>query len=60
MSCCREPSLQEILSDPIIEAVISADGVDVRDLNEMLRQVAHKRQSAAMYVTDLADSRRQV
>ena len=44
---CREPSLQDILSDPITQAVISADGVDTGELDAMLRQVAQKRRSAA-------------
>jgi hypothetical protein len=52
MSCYREPSLEEILSDPIIKAVINADGVDARDLNAMLRRVAHKRQSAQARATE--------
>jgi hypothetical protein len=45
MRCWREPSLEEILSDPITQAVISADGVDTGELDAMLRQVAHKRRS---------------
>ena len=47
MRACREPSLQDILSDPIIQAVISADGVDPGELDAMLRQVAQKRGAAA-------------
>ena len=43
MRACREPSLQDILSDPITQAVISAEG----ELDAMLRQVAQKRRSAA-------------
>jgi hypothetical protein len=46
MKCWREPSLEDILSDLIIQAVISADGVDIGELDAMLRQVAHKRRSA--------------
>jgi hypothetical protein len=46
MKCWREPSLEDILSDPITQAVISADGVDAGELGAMLRQVAHKRRSA--------------
>jgi hypothetical protein len=45
MKCWREPSLEDILSDPITQAVISADGVDTGELEAMLRQVAHKRRS---------------
>jgi hypothetical protein len=46
MTCCREPSLDDILSDPIVKAVIDADGVDANELNAMLRRVAHRRRSA--------------
>jgi hypothetical protein len=34
-----EPTLEDILSDPIIKAVMSADGVDPRELAAMLREV---------------------
>ena len=47
MKCWREPSLEDILSDPITQAVISADGVDADELDAMLRRVAHTRRSAA-------------
>jgi hypothetical protein len=47
MKCWREPSLEDILSDPITQAVISADGVDANELDAMLRRVAYKRRSAA-------------
>jgi hypothetical protein len=46
MPYCREPSLEDILADPIIQAVIDADGVDANELNAMLRGVARKRRSA--------------
>ena len=46
MKCWREPSLEDILSDPITQAVIGADGVDMGELDAMLRRVAHKRRSA--------------
>jgi hypothetical protein len=45
MPYCREPSLEEILSDPITQAVIQADRVDPDDLDAMLRRVAPKRRS---------------
>jgi hypothetical protein len=38
-SCC-EPTLAEILSDPIVAAVMAADAVDVRELDMMLSQIA--------------------
>jgi hypothetical protein len=37
--CHREPTLEDILSDPIVEAVMAADGVDPQSLRRMLRQV---------------------
>jgi hypothetical protein len=46
MKCWREPSLEDILSDPITQAVISADGVDTGELDAMLRGVVQKRRSA--------------
>jgi hypothetical protein len=45
MNYCREPSLEDILSDPIVKAVIDADGVDTNELNAMLRGVARRRRS---------------
>jgi hypothetical protein len=42
----REASLKEIVSDPIVRAVMEADGVTPRELEAMLRRVA-KRMSTA-------------
>ena len=38
--CHREPTLNEILSDAVIRAVMDADGVNRHDLEVMLRRVA--------------------
>jgi hypothetical protein len=38
--CHREPTLEEILSDPIFKAMMDADGVDPEELEAMLRAVA--------------------
>jgi hypothetical protein len=35
---CREPRLEEMLADPIVKAVMEADGVDLRELEAELRQ----------------------
>lgn len=41
MSWCRcEPTLEEILSDPIVASVMAADAVDVCELDAMLSQIA--------------------
>jgi hypothetical protein len=39
-SHCREPRLEEMLADPIIQAVMEADGVDSRELEAELQQTA--------------------
>jgi len=36
----REPRLEEMLVDPIIKAVMEADGIDPRALEKQLRQTA--------------------
>jgi hypothetical protein len=35
----REPTLEEILSDPIVRALMDADGVDPHELKAMLKEV---------------------
>ena len=37
---CREPRLEEMLADPIVRAVMEADGVDLRELKAELQQTA--------------------
>jgi hypothetical protein len=39
-SHCREPRLEEMLADPIVKAVMEADGVDLRQLEAELQQTA--------------------
>ena len=39
-SHCRELRLEEMLADPIVRAVMEADGVDLRELEAELRQTA--------------------
>jgi hypothetical protein len=43
----REPTLAEMLSDPIVRDVMEADGVDPRELVAMLRDVAGSLRAAA-------------
>jgi hypothetical protein len=43
MNCWgREPRLAEMLADPIVEAIMTADGVDPRQLLVSLRETASK------------------
>jgi len=41
----REPTLQEILSDPIVTALMTADGVDPVELQAMLTQINRRLES---------------
>jgi hypothetical protein len=50
--CDREPTLEDILSDPIVRVVMKADGVDPRRLESTLREMALARAARR------ADSRR--
>jgi hypothetical protein len=36
----REPSLEDMLSDPIVKIVMAADGVDAQRLEITLREIA--------------------
>ena len=42
----HEPTLDEILSDPIVEAVMRADTVDRAALEDLLQNIAQKRQAS--------------
>lgn len=35
----REPTLEEMLSDPIVVALMDADGVDLHELRTMLKDI---------------------
>ena len=51
--CDREPTLEDILSDPIVRVVMKADGVDPQRLESTLREMALGLRAARR-----ADSRR--
>jgi hypothetical protein len=38
--CYREPTLKDMLSDSVIRAVMEADGVDPRELEEVLTRIS--------------------
>jgi hypothetical protein len=40
--CHREPTLNEILSDPIVRALMEADGIDPQEVAATLRQAGLK------------------
>jgi len=39
----REPTLDDMLSESIVEAMMRADGVDPHELKELLRRIARSR-----------------
>ena len=41
-----EPTLEEILSDPIVEALMQADDVDADELDTMLGEIAGRLRAA--------------
>lgn len=46
MYCYREPTLEEVLSDPIVRTVMQSDAVDPLELNEFLTNVARRLHAA--------------
>jgi hypothetical protein len=44
----QDPTLNDMLSDPIVEAMMQADRVDRRALQALLREVAQTRRVAAV------------
>jgi hypothetical protein len=43
MPGCRELSIKEMLADPVVRALMSADGVQADELEALLRSVANLR-----------------
>ena len=39
---CGEPSLRDALKDPVVQAVMAADGVDPSALSALMRETARK------------------
>ena len=42
-----EPSIEEMLADPIVRALMTADGVRVDELEALLRSIAKRLQTGA-------------
>jgi hypothetical protein len=51
--CHREPTLDEILSDSIVIAVMEADGIDPQELSTTLRQLGRQLVRQSRVVPDL-------
>lgn len=54
MYCYREPTLEKVLSDPIVKRVMQSDAVDPLELDELLTEVARKLRAAARDKSGLA------
>jgi hypothetical protein len=48
MHCRRELTLKDALSDPVIRAVMDADGVDPRELERRLSEIARSLRRRSM------------
>jgi len=46
MRACREPSIEEMLADPIVRDLMAADGIDPNELKALLRSVAECRRGS--------------
>jgi hypothetical protein len=44
-----EPSIDELLADPIVRALMAADGVRASELEALLRSVAKRLRASAKY-----------
>lgn len=42
---CREPTLTDLLADPIVEALMRADGVNAYEVATMISRVSDRRSS---------------
>jgi hypothetical protein len=40
MTQCSEPSVDDMLNDPIVRALMASDGVDLEELQRLLRSIA--------------------
>jgi hypothetical protein len=47
----REPTLSEILADPITKAVMKADSVDLHELEALLRKLAARSHAARTHTS---------
>ena len=45
-SACAEPTIGDLLADPLTDALMRADRVDMDDFREMLRSVSRRLQAA--------------
>jgi hypothetical protein len=60
MTCFREPSLADLLNDSITRAVMRADGVDPRELETCLRDLAARRTDSSQHAASGWRSRLQM
>ncbi len=39
---CKEPTLDDTLSDPVVQAMMTADGIEFHEFEAFLQEMAHK------------------
>ena len=47
MTPCSEPSIHDMLNDPIVRALMAADGVDLGELQRLLQSIASDKEHFA-------------
>lgn len=57
MMCSREIDLKDMLSDPIVQAVMRADGIDRDEFDALLASIARVRGTAGQAAQERADLR---
>jgi hypothetical protein len=40
--CCREPSLSQVLTDPLTQVLMRSDGVDASDLCDLITEARQR------------------
>ena len=54
--CFSEPTLDEVLSDPLVQDVMASDGVDPAELQTSLIEIAGDIRAAALLVASTGEA----
>ena len=54
ITCHREPTLAETLSDPLIQAVMTADGVQPTEIEDIMLSIFHSASKRRRRITALS------
>ena len=54
MTPCSEPSIHDMLNDPIVRALMASDGVDLGELQRLLQSIAENLTDKEHFARDQA------